>query len=226
MTPRPARRQLLLTGLPLAGALLLGACTADQAGTAGDSPSTSERPGARPTAPGNDPTGACPESGVLIRSTGSDAAMGLRALGLELINCGTAPYRLNGYPALTVQDEQHQQIRVTVIKGAEEITSGFDAPPVPITLSPGGRATAAVLWRNTVTDTTVEATTGAYLDVAPDVGRPAQAVDPDGPIDLGNTGRIGVSAWKEAEPTTPAAPPAPSQPSGAPSVAVTPDSRL
>ncbi|WP_243709808.1 DUF4232 domain-containing protein, partial [Micromonospora sp. 15K316] len=145
---------------------------------------------------------------MLIRSTGSDAAMGLRALGLELINCGATPYQLNGYPALAVRDEEHQQIRVTVIKGAEEITSGFDAPPVPITLRPGDRATAAVLWRNTVTEAAVEAATGAYLDVAPDVGRPAQAVDPDGPIDLGNTGRIGVSAWKAAEPATPAAPPA------------------
>ncbi|TDC21081.1 DUF4232 domain-containing protein, partial [Micromonospora sp. 15K316] len=166
------------------------------------------RAGARPTASGTAAAQPCPESGVLIRSTGSDAAMGLRALGLELINCGATPYQLNGYPALAVRDEEHQQIRVTVIKGAEEITSGFDAPPVPITLRPGDRATAAVLWRNTVTEAAVEAATGAYLDVAPDVGRPAQAVDPDGPIDLGNTGRIGVSAWKAAEPATPAAPPA------------------
>ncbi|MEU4679680.1 DUF4232 domain-containing protein [Micromonospora sp. NPDC023737] len=226
MTPRPARRQLLLTGLPLAAALLLGACTADHAGMGGDGPVTGGRPGAGPTAPGNDPTGACPESGVLIRSTGSDAAMGLRALGLELINCGTADYPLHGYPSLRLLDGEGTPIPVQVIEGAKGITSGFDDPPRPLTLRPGERAGAAVLWRNLVTDSTVVATDAEGLEVAPGPGLARQAVDPDGPIDLGNTGRIGVSAWKEAEPTTPATPPAPSQPSGAPSVAVTPDSRL
>ncbi|MGK5743117.1 DUF4232 domain-containing protein [Micromonospora sp. URMC 103] len=222
MTPRPARLRLLLTGLPLVAALPLAACTST--GEPARSP-VERQPG--PAATPTEPAAArCPEPGVLIRSTGSDAAMGLRALGLELVNCGTGPYALNGYPALAVADEQHQPIRLRVVNGAKEITSGFDAAPRPFTLLPGERATAVVLWRNTFTDTTGAPANGAYLDVAPAAGRPAQAVDPDGPIDLGNTGRIGVSAWKRADPATPAEPPAPSAPSGAPSVAVTPDSRL
>ncbi|WBB66152.1 DUF4232 domain-containing protein [Micromonospora sp. WMMD812] len=133
---------------------------------------------------------------------------------------------MNGYPALTVLDEQRQQIPLAVVPGATGITSGYDAPPRPFTLRPGDRATASVLWRNTFTDSTAAPTNGAYVEVASATGQAAQAVDPDGPIDLGNTGRIGVSAWKPAEPTTPAQPPAPSAPSGAPSVAATPDSRL
>lgn len=220
MTPRPARLRLLLSGLPLVVALPLAACTAGADPTT-PAPVPTVTPTATPAGPAT-----CPESGVLIRSTGSDAAMGLRALGLELVNCGTEPYELNGYPALVVRDEQRQPITLTVVDGAKGITSGFDAPPRPLTLRPGDRATAAVLWRNTFTDSTGAPTNGAYLDVAPADGRPAQAVDPDGPIDLGNTGRIGVSAWKRAEPATPAQPPAPSRPSGAPSVAVTPDGRV
>jgi hypothetical protein len=41
-------------------------------------------------------------------------------------------------------------------------------------------------------------TDGAYLTVAPAAGQPAEDVDPHGPIDVGNTGRIGVSAWQKA----------------------------
>ncbi|MEV1142929.1 DUF4232 domain-containing protein [Micromonospora sp. NPDC049799] len=72
-----------------------------------------------------------------------------------------------------------------------------------MTLRPGERAGAAVLWRNLVTDPTVVATNGERLEVAPTAGRPPQDVDPDGPIDLGNTGRIGVSAWKKLPEPTP-----------------------
>ncbi|MEH1165645.1 DUF4232 domain-containing protein [Micromonospora sp. CPCC 205539] len=152
-----------------------------------------------PTASGG-PKILCPESGVRIRSTGSNAAMGLRALGLELVNCGNRPYPLHGYPALRMLDEDGASITLQVLNGAKEITSGFDQPPREFVLQPGERAGAAVLWRNLVTDPTVPAVNGAYLLVAPAAGEPAQEVEPDGPVDVGNTGRIGVSAWKRQDP--------------------------
>lgn len=169
-------------------------------------------PGTMPTATASatafwaTPTTECPAAGVRISSPGSSAAMGLRALGLELVNCGTKPYRLNGYPVLRLFDGDGDTIPVRVVHGAREITSGFDDPPRPLTLQPGERAGAAVLWRNLVTDPTVVATDGERLEVAPEVGGAAQVVGLDGPVDLGNTGRIGVSAWKKA--TDPAPTPA------------------
>ncbi|GGO12105.1 hypothetical protein GCM10011576_21200 [Micromonospora parathelypteridis] len=154
--------------------------------------------------------------------------MGLRALGIELINCGDQPYELNGYPVLHVFDEQREPIMLRVVNGAKEITSGFDQPPRKVTLAAGERATAVVLWRNLVTDSTVVATNGEYLTVAPSAGQPADEVDPDGPIDLGNTGRIGVSAWKKADPSTPTPtrPAPPPAPSAVPSSVSPPDGRL
>ncbi|MEK8109126.1 DUF4232 domain-containing protein [Micromonospora sp. M12] len=113
------------------------------------------------------------------------------------------PYQLNGYPVLHVFDEQREPIMLRVVNGAKEITMGFDQPPRQVTLAAGERATAVVLWRNLVTDSTVVATNGEFLTVAPAAGQPDHEVDPDGPIDLGNTGRIGVSAWKKADPSTP-----------------------
>ncbi|MFG3699768.1 DUF4232 domain-containing protein [Micromonospora sp. NPDC047620] len=165
-------------------------------------------PTGAPTATASEAATDCPASGVRITSPGSSAAMGLRALSLRLVNCGTKPYPLNGYPALRLFDGDGNPIPVRVVEGAKEITSGFDDPPRPLTLRPGEQAGAAVLWRNLVTDPSVVATDGERLEVAPAAGRPAQLVGPDGPIDLGNTGRIGVSAWKTA--TDPA--PTPTRP--------------
>ncbi|MEH1099659.1 DUF4232 domain-containing protein [Micromonospora sp. CPCC 205561] len=190
--PDPTRT----VGLAVCGLVLLGACS-----PAGDLPSVEPAPSRVPrgTAPasGAAPTAGCPDSGVHISSPGTSAAMGLRALGLELVNCGTEPYRLDGYPVPRLFDGDGDPIPVRVIDGAEGITSGFDDPPRPLILRPGERAGAAVLWRNLVTDPTVVATAGERLEVAPAVGRSAQVVGLDGPIDLGNTGRIGVSAWQK-----------------------------
>jgi len=208
-------------------ALTLGGCTSgDHRGQGGDPPG---RPPAAPSpSPSTEPPAECPTSGVRIRSTGGDAAMGLRALGIELVNCGDHPYQLNGYPVLHVFDEEREPIMLRVVNGAKEITSGFDQPPRQVTLSAGERATAVVLWRNLVTDSTVVATNGEFLTVAPAAGQPGEEVDPDGPIDLGNTGRIGVSAWKKADPSTPVPtrPAPPPAPSAVPSSVSPPDSRL
>lgn len=193
-------------GLAITGLVLLAACSPATDRTAPTPGPTAPTTASRPEA-----TTGCPEEGVRIRSLGTDAAMGLRALGLELVNCGTRPYPLNGYPALRLLDGDGEPIPVRVVDGAEGITSGFDDPPRPLILRPGERAGAAVLWRNLVTDSTVVATTGARLAVASAAGRPPQVVDLDGPIDLGNTGRLGVSAWKKADPaaTETASPDAP-----------------
>ncbi|MFG1675531.1 DUF4232 domain-containing protein [Micromonospora sp. NPDC049282] len=196
---------VLLTALTL-----LAACT--------EPPHVEPMP-APPTAPTTSPTPACTPEGIRITETGVSAAMGLRAMGLGLVNCGNQPYELRGYPAVRLRDADGDPITVRIVPGAKEITSGFDAAPTRLVLRPGERAGAALLWRNTVTDATVVATEGRQLDVAPVTGRPAQPVELDGPIDLGNTGRLGVSAWKRSDPDPTTEPTAPTAP---PSTATTP----
>jgi len=196
LTPRPAPHthderpsRAHAVGLAVASVLLLGACTA--------APLPVDP---MPTATASEVTTDCPQSGVRISSPGGDAAMGLRALSLELVNCGTEPYPLNGYPAPRLLDGDGNPIPVTVIEGATGITSGFDAPPRPLALRPGERAGATVLWRNLVTDPSVVATNGERLEIAPAAGQPVQIVGLDKPIDLGNTRRLGVSAWQKLTP--------------------------
>lgn len=188
------RRRLAETCRSTAGVLaavaVLAAC--DPAPAA--EPST---PATRPTAAGAD----CPKSGVTIRPGAAEAAMGLRVLSLELTNCGDAPYPLHGYPGVRVLDEHREELHVEVGEGSSGIAvvDAFDAPPTRITLAPGETATSGLLWRNTVTNATVPATTGSYLEVRPAAGAPWQPLDdaeePPLTIDLGTTGKVGVRAW-------------------------------
>lgn len=197
----------------LAGATLMAACAPAQR-PADALPTVPPRPASPSAEPA--PAATCSPEGIAITERGVSAAMGLRALGLELVNCGDRPYELRGYPAVALRDADGDPVTVRIIPGAKPITSGFDAPPTRIVLAPGERAGAALIWRNLVTDATVPATNGAELDVAPIAGRPAHPVALSGPIDLGNTGRLGVSAWKRSKPSTdaptPAAPPSPTTP--------------
>jgi hypothetical protein len=124
--------------------------------------------------------------------------MGLRVLGITLVNCGARTYRLNGYPAVRSLDEDRRVLKVRVLHGAREIIGSampWDGPPKQVVLKPGQQAGAAVVWRNTYNDIRKPPVTVRFLDVAPLAGRPSQIIEPNGGLDLGSTGRIGVSAW-------------------------------
>ena len=126
-----------------------------------------------------------------------DAAMGLRVTTLEMVNCGSRPVTVNGYPAVRVLDADQNPLDIQIINGSSTVAliPGFDTPPSQLTLQPGDKAEAGVVWRNTYTDTTDPPVNGAYLAVAPAVGDPWQTVTPRSHIDLGSTGRLGVTAW-------------------------------
>jgi hypothetical protein len=184
---RSGRISRFLYAAPAALVLLAGC-------TNGPTPEPDPTP-APPTATAT--AAACPSSGVLLTAGQVDAAMGLRALRVELVNCGTQPYAVNGYPALRVLDADHKPLDVTVVQGTARISriTGFDGPPKPVTLAPGAQASAVVVWRNTVTDAAVVATTGTYLEMAPAAGQAAQLLSPSGGVDLGTTGTIATSPW-------------------------------
>lgn len=217
----------LASGLTVA-ALLAGCAPTGSAATAPDLPggaapgwevsaSPATPPAAHPAGTPAPPT--CPAAGVMLHLGEVNAAMGLRALGLSLVNCGPSAYRVDGYPAVRALDEQRTPLEVRVLRGVTDITSslpGRHKTPRPVVLRPGERATAVVVWRNTYTDVTGPPVDVAYLEVAPAPGRPAQILAPEGGLDLGSTGRLGVSPW-QATPT-----PATPQPDGPSTTATQP----
>ncbi|OLF17878.1 DUF4232 domain-containing protein [Actinophytocola xanthii] len=157
-----------------------------------------------PSTPPAPPVVTCWPEGVVFSVAGTDAAMGVRVLTVEMTNCGSAPYPVNGYPSVRLLDEGRRPLPVTLARGSASIAAvpGFDAPPTPMTLRPGEKARAGLLWRNLVTDTTVDAVTAVHLEAAatPDgPWRSVPAADAGGVhIDLGTTGQLGVQAWQEA----------------------------
>ncbi|BCJ40693.1 hypothetical protein GCM10010168_73190 [Actinoplanes ianthinogenes] len=196
--------------VPLAAVVLLAGCAPQPIGTAdGDATTPSPPP---PSASAGTPSGApspstaptCPPEGVRLEQGGGDAAAGLRVLSITLVNCGTETYRLKGYPAVQALDEDRAPLDVRVLNGVTEIlgTMPWDGPPQPVTLRPGRRAGFALAWRSTYDDISKPPANGKYLRIAPLAGRPAQTLEPDGPLDFGSTGRFAVSAWQpSADPT-------------------------
>ena len=138
-----------------------------------------------------DGTGDCPAPGVLIIAQRGDAAAGYREMPLRVTNCADTPYPLRDRPDVVVLDQDRKPLDVAVVPSVH-----YSAEPRPRTLQPGVGAISVLSWRNTVTDSTVPATTGVFLSVAPVQGAPRQIVTLPSPLDLGNTGRLEASAWQ------------------------------
>ncbi|MFI8086071.1 DUF4232 domain-containing protein [Kitasatospora sp. NPDC086009] len=205
----PARAALLLVG----AALLAGCGSTQVSGAGGGAPgpvgATGGRTSAKATAPDTPssaalptptpvPAPTCSPEGVSLAAEEANAAMGLRVMAIRLTNCGAAPYTLNGRPGVRVLDADRAPLDIAVQKGSAGIATleGFDAAPTAVTLRPGEYAAFQLVWRNTVTSGTKGADNGRFLEIAPLPGRPPVVVPAY--LDLGTTGRLGISAWAEA----------------------------
>ncbi|MEU8542282.1 DUF4232 domain-containing protein [Streptomyces sp. NPDC048717] len=141
--------------------------------------------------------GTCPASGIRIGADDGDAAMGLRVVGLRLDNCGTRDYTVEGYPLLELLDSRREPVDgVRILHGSGEITTGLgpDEPPRRVTLRPGESATGALAWRNTTESGTP--VNVPYVRVRAKTGADPVTVTPR--LDLGTTGKLGVTPWKKA----------------------------
>ncbi|GHE97188.1 hypothetical protein GCM10018785_72240 [Streptomyces longispororuber] len=158
------------------------------------------------------PTRDCTDrTGTLLEAGPVESAMGLRAMTVWLTHCGAGGYLLDGYPVLQVLGEDGTAYDVHSLKGTQAVTTAVEDPgPHPVALRTGDSATVSVVWRNTYTDTTEDPVKGERLQVLPRPGGPAGSIAPEGGIDIGSTGRIGVTAWQKAPPaptgTAPTAP--------------------
>ncbi|MGW1778272.1 DUF4232 domain-containing protein [Streptomyces sp. NPDC002143] len=152
-----------------------------------------------PTAEAPADADVCPSSGIRLTADEGDAAMGLRVVGLHLENCGKKDYSLDGYPQLSLLDEDRRPVEgVQILQGGDSISTGtgYDDPPSPLTLKPGETAVSGLIWRNT-TEAGLDAVTVPYVRVRAKSGAAPVIVTPH--LDLGTTGKLGVGAWKRAD---------------------------
>jgi hypothetical protein len=151
-----------------------------------------------PEAEASSASGTCPKSGTRLYADQGDAAMGLRVVGLHLVNCGTGPLQLNGYPKLAIQDEDHHTVDgVRILQGTDQISTGLggDSSPQPVVLRPGEAAVAGLAWRNTTQ--AGEPVNAPYVRVWATPGAAPLMVVPE--LDLGTTGKLGVGPWRKDE---------------------------
>jgi hypothetical protein len=142
-------------------------------------------------------------SGLRVEPGRRDAAMGLRVESIVLVNCGTEPYSVQGFPRLELADADGPRPDVRILDGVLQITGSPEThsdEPQPVTLQPGERASALLAWRNTYDDVSEPPVTVTLVRVVPEAGLPAQELIPDGGLDLGSTGRLGVGPWFEDSP--------------------------
>ncbi|MFG2554853.1 DUF4232 domain-containing protein [Streptomyces sp. NPDC048581] len=143
-------------------------------------------------------SGTCPASGLHVYADQGDAAMGLRVVGLHLVNCGTRPYELNGYPELELFDEDHDKAdSVRILHGTDRISTGVggEGSPQRVVLRPGEAARTTLAWRNTTGFG--DPVNAPYVRVRAKAGASPVMVVPE--LDLGTTGKLGVGPWKKDE---------------------------
>ncbi|MGW6786189.1 DUF4232 domain-containing protein [Streptomyces sp. NPDC054987] len=195
-----------VAGGVLALGVLAGTAGCDTPPAPPPAPGPTGGPPARPTQPGAQTPGpasgpSCPEGGVRLVETGGDAAMGLRVEGFRLVNCGTEEYVLEGYPGVSLRGDRNEPLEVAVVHGTAGVTTGapdIEAAPQRVVLAPGQAAAWSVVWRNLVTDPSVPATTAAAMEVEPRPGAPRLRLRLTRPLDLGNTGKLGIGPWTAA----------------------------
>ncbi|MFJ2768905.1 DUF4232 domain-containing protein [Streptomyces sp. NPDC087300] len=216
--PRPLRHAVALS----ATALLVAGCglsaeldreanpereptatdTGSGPGSAGPAPTASASHGPEdvelgPDAPATG-TPRCPKSGVTMSPGMVTATMGLRAMSVTVTNCGKGTRQLNGYPDIRVRGVDKQLFRVNVLKGTEPVTTMDDPGPRRVTLKPGESAYTSLVWRYSAVDAATLAGSGVYVEIGTGKGAARQTIEPDGGLDIGETGMLGTTAWQRS----------------------------
>ncbi|MET7332146.1 DUF4232 domain-containing protein [Nonomuraea sp. NPDC005650] len=148
-----------------------------------------------PTVWSPSPSPSCAGSGLLLYAEEPTAAMGLRVQTVTLTNCGGAVRHVKGYPRVRLLDGEGEPLKVTIDRGARQVTTAIRDPgPKAVTVRPGRSARFTLAWRNTYGGTTLPPAVGATLVVT--AGPDRRRVS--GHFDLGATNLLGVTAWEPA----------------------------
>jgi len=154
----------------------------------GPPPASARRPVAPPTSGAR---AGCPASGVVVDMGPVEAALGHRAIGLTLTNCGREPYRVHGYPSVRALDEAGDPLPVPVNPASSYM--GTDRGPQEIVLKPGQKATSLLAWVSTPTGG--DLVEGDALAIAPAPGLEARVFPLEG-SDVRLLDELNMTAWR------------------------------
>ncbi|MEV6160642.1 DUF4232 domain-containing protein [Streptomyces sp. NPDC052052] len=148
-----------------------------------------------PSAQGPDPAASvpagCPSSGVVVDMGEVQAALGHRAVGLTLTNCGSKPYRVFGYPSVRALDDAGDPLPVPVNPGSSYM--GSDPGPEEVMLKPGRSMYSLLAWVSTPTGG--DLIEGDALAIAPAPGLEARTFPLEG-SDVRLLDELNMTAWR------------------------------
>lgn len=145
-----------------------------------------EEPGPSPT-----PTEECPASGAVVTMGEVQALLMSRAVVLTLTNCGSTPYRVDGYPSVQALGEDGERLPVKVNPAGSKF--GRDHGPEALTLKPGGTARSVLAWVSTQEGGELVMADALELAAAPDAGARVYPLEGH---DIRYMDELNMTAWR------------------------------
>ncbi|ARI55164.1 hypothetical protein A6E92_25555 [Streptomyces sp. S8] len=154
-------------------------------------PPTADVPVAEEPGPSPTPTEECPASGAVVTVGEVQALLMSRAVVLTLTNCGSTPYRVDGYPSVQALGEDGERLPVKVNPAGSKF--GRDHGPEALTLKPGGTARSVLAWVSTQEGGELIMADALELAAAPDAGA---RVHPLEGHDVRYMDELNMTAWR------------------------------
>ncbi|MFJ8322191.1 DUF4232 domain-containing protein [Streptomyces anulatus] len=143
------------------------------------------------TAPTSAPPGECPASGAVVTMGEVLTAMMSRAVALTLTNCGSKPYRVDGYPSVQALGEDGERLPVKVNPAGSQF--GRDHGPRALTLKPGATVRSMLAWVSTQEGGELVMADALELAAAPDAGARVYPLEGH---DIRYMDELNVTAWR------------------------------
>ncbi|MBT2488738.1 DUF4232 domain-containing protein [Streptomyces sp. ISL-96] len=121
------------------------------------------------------------------------AALGHRAVGLTLTNCGKDPYQVFGYPSVQALGTDGKVLDVWVKRGSSYM--GADKGPTSVILAPGESVRSLLSW--TSNPKTGRLQQASALAIAPAAGEKARTFPLEG-SDVRTVDELTLTAWHAA----------------------------
>ncbi|CAM5507084.1 hypothetical protein SCYAM73S_05144 [Streptomyces cyaneofuscatus] len=137
------------------------------------------------------PTGTCPASGAVVTMGEVQAVMMSRAVVLTLTNCGSKPYRVDGYPSVQALGEDGERLPVKVNPAGSVF--GQDKGPEPRTLKPGAAVKSMLAWVSTKEGGELVMADALELAAAPDAGARVYPLEGH---DIRYMDELNITAWR------------------------------
>ncbi|MEU5285781.1 DUF4232 domain-containing protein [Streptomyces sp. NPDC020755] len=144
-----------------------------------------------PTGPAPSPPENCPASGAVVTMGEVLTAMMSRAVALTLTNCGSKPYRVDGYPSVQALGEDGERLPVKVNPAGSQF--GRDRGPETLTLKPGGTARSMLAWVSTQEGGELVMADALELAAAPDAGARVYPLEGH---DIRYMDELNITAWR------------------------------